>query len=84
MKFPTLVYKCPGHHSMPKGSYDYLAIVDEDQLKEALKNGWFLTLDEAKEGKATPTKKRAKKDPKDKIIENSILGHKEVKPHDVD
>ena len=51
MKFPNLVYKCPGPHQRKGGTYDYRQVIDENSLSDALSNGWFKTLDEAIEGK---------------------------------
>lgn len=47
MEFPTLVYKDGGPHQRPGGTFDYKRIVNEDQLTDALADGWFLTLVEA-------------------------------------
>ena len=47
MNYPTIVYKCPGQHQRPGGTYSYLGIDSEDELKVALSGGWHLTLEEA-------------------------------------
>jgi hypothetical protein len=52
MSFPTIVYRCPGDHQLPGGSYSYRGVNDAEQLKEALVCGWFKTIGEAIEGKA--------------------------------
>lgn len=53
MSFPTIVYRCPGDHSLPGGSYSYRGVNDAEQLKEALVCGWFETIGEAIDGKAS-------------------------------
>jgi len=54
MEFPTLVYKCPGNHQRPGGTYAYKGVEDAAQHEDALAGGWFATLPEAIEGKPTP------------------------------
>jgi len=51
MSFPTLVYRCPGMHQRPGGTYAYQQVADDKQLAAALTDGWFATLPEAIEGK---------------------------------
>ena len=46
----TIVYKCPGFHSRPGGTYDFKG-VDSETIEDALNEGWFKTLPEAIEGK---------------------------------
>ena len=50
----TIVYRCPGDHSLPGGSYSYRGVTGAEQLKDALADGWFETMGEAIEGKAIP------------------------------
>ena len=50
MKFPNLVYKCPGIHQCNGGTYEYLSVQNDEQLKAALILGWFSTLENAIEG----------------------------------
>lgn len=59
MSYPTIVYRCPGDHQMPGGTYSYLGVKDEDAMKEAIKDGWCKTLEEAASGK--PSKSEAPK-----------------------
>lgn len=47
MKTPTMVLKYPGKHQLQDGCYDWL-IVDESEVDDALKEGWFRTKEEAK------------------------------------
>jgi hypothetical protein len=54
MSFPTIVYRCPGMHQRPGGTYDYLAIESEEELADAIKDGWFKTLPEAMGEKSAP------------------------------
>ena len=51
MEFPTLVYRCPGTHQRPGGTYAYRQASDADQFAAALDDGWFATLPEAIDGK---------------------------------
>ena len=44
MIFPNLVYRCPGLHACPGGTYEYKAVNDEDELTAAIKDGWFPSL----------------------------------------
>ena len=47
MKSPTMLYKHPGQHEIHGSNFDYI-IVDESDIEQAIKDGWFLTTDEAK------------------------------------
>jgi len=49
MKSPTMLYKHPGKHEIHGSTFDYI-IVDEVDIEQAIKNGWFLNTDEAKAG----------------------------------
>lgn len=44
MQFPNLVYKCPGTHQCPGGTFDATQVNDEGQLSELIKDGWKPTL----------------------------------------
>lgn len=46
----TLVYRVPGNHQMPGGSFDYRQAKDDEHLAELLSEGWFRTLPEAVDG----------------------------------
>lgn len=63
MDFPNLVYRCPGEHQRPGGTYGYRAVQDESQLQDALAAGWFKTLPEAIEGKAAASEKQQEQAP---------------------
>lgn len=49
MKFPNMVYRSPGTHQCPGGTYDYLSVKNEQALEAAAKAGWFPTVDLALE-----------------------------------
>lgn len=51
MDFPTILYRCPGPHSRPGGSYALLPVADAQALAEAEQVGWFRTMPEAIEGR---------------------------------
>ena len=51
MEFPALVYRCPGTNQRPGGTYSYRQIANDDELADALADGWFATLPEAIIGK---------------------------------
>lgn len=48
MKFPNLVYKCPGPHFCEGGTYDYRQVKNAEELTDFIDKGWFPTLDLAK------------------------------------
>jgi hypothetical protein len=48
MKFPILVYKSPGTHQCPRGTFDYLQVCDMDELKNA-SDDYYPTIDLALE-----------------------------------
>jgi predicted trehalose synthase len=49
MKSPTMLYKHPGQHEIHGSNFDFI-IVDEFEIAKAIKDGWHLTTDEAKNG----------------------------------
>ncbi len=53
MEFPTLLYRCPGPHSRPGGTYALLPVADAQALADAEQAGWCRTLPEAIAGKPT-------------------------------
>lgn len=57
--FPTLVYRCPGTHQRPGGTYEYRPVKDDEQLAAALIDGWFPTLPEAITGKPAELEQKA-------------------------
>lgn len=63
--FPTIVYKCPGNHKRPGGTFDIKPIKDEIELDDAIDNGWFESLVDAINNYDNPPKhkyiRRAKK-----------------------
>jgi UDP-3-O-[3-hydroxymyristoyl] glucosamine N-acyltransferase len=42
-----MLYKHPGQHEIHGSNFAYI-IVDESDIEQAIKDGWFLTTDEAK------------------------------------
>lgn len=48
---PTMLYKWPGKHHIHNDKFDYI-IVDSCDIDQHLKQGWSLTMDDAKQ--ATP------------------------------
>lgn len=58
MKFPTILYKCPGMHQRPGGTYSYIAAPDEETAKSLMSEGWHGALPDAikppKEVKVAP------------------------------
>lgn len=46
MNNATMLYKCPGPHQIHGGNFDYI-IVGEDEIEQALVDGWVLTTPEA-------------------------------------
>lgn len=43
----TMLYKCPGPYAIHGGQFDY-TIVEDDQIQQAIADGWSLTTPEAK------------------------------------
>ena len=60
--YPTLVYKCPGKHKRPGGTFNFLPIANKPDLVAAVKEGWHITLEEAIESFDRPKKTRQKRD----------------------
>lgn len=54
----TILYRCPGKHQRPGGTYDWIGANSEEEAEELVKQGWFPTLPEAIEGisAAMPTR----------------------------
>lgn len=46
-QFPALVYKVPGKHVRPRGTYDFTGVNNAEELEVKLKEGWFWTLEDA-------------------------------------
>lgn len=44
MKFPNMVYRCPGTHQCRGGTFDYHSVGDEYELTQLIKDGWYPTL----------------------------------------
>ncbi|CAB4168917.1 hypothetical protein UFOVP581_18 [uncultured Caudovirales phage] len=42
--YPDLVYKGVGPYSRAGGSYDFVEVKDEDDMKARLSDGWYLSL----------------------------------------
>lgn len=59
MEYPDLVYKCPGDHQRPGGTFNYLQVKNEAELDTAIKDGWLVTLPDAINAKDNPTTKTA-------------------------
>jgi hypothetical protein len=53
MEFPSMVYKVPGKHVRPHGTYDFEGVNNAEELQAKLKDGWFSSLSEAIDSKET-------------------------------
>lgn len=51
MNYPTLVYKCPGIHQCPNGSFGSKQVSNADEFKSMIAEGWYPTLPQAIEGR---------------------------------
>jgi hypothetical protein len=51
MEFPTIVYKVPGKHLRPHGTYDYAGVNTQEEFDAKLSEGWYESLPAAIEGK---------------------------------
>jgi hypothetical protein len=71
MSFPTLVYKCPGDHKCPGGTFGTQQVKNEEDLKVFLKDGYYATLPEAIEGKVDKDES--------KVVDNSPPTRDEAK-----
>ena len=47
MKFPSLVYKCPGRYLCPGGTYTYVPVRNEEELQQRLSEGYHETMPQA-------------------------------------
>lgn len=54
MDLPTVLYRCPGPHSRPGGTYDYFGVETAEAYEAALAAGWYLTMPEATEAYDNP------------------------------
>ena len=43
----TMLYKCPGPHHIHDGMYDY-KIVPDEEIEATVREGWHMTVGEAK------------------------------------
>lgn len=50
MKYSNIVYRCPGPHQRPGGTYAFRGVSSEAELAQALIEGWFETMPEAING----------------------------------
>ena len=58
-----MVYKVPGKHVRPHGTYDFTGVNDAEELQAKLKDGWFSSLPEAIDSKqAVPVVETVKAD----------------------
>lgn len=55
-KFPALVYRCPGPHQRPGGTFGHKAVASKEEESAALADGWFLTVPEAITGETQATR----------------------------
>jgi hypothetical protein len=53
MEYPSMVYKVPGKHVRPHGTYDFTGVNNAEELQAKLKDGWFSSLPEAIDSKQT-------------------------------
>lgn len=56
MKFPMLMYVCPGPHKLAKGTYDFVAVNNEKEMEHVAKEGFYPTIPEAMEALENPVK----------------------------
>ena len=53
MEFPTIVYRVPGKHLRPHGTYDYAGANTQEEFDAKLSEGWYESLPAAIEGKSS-------------------------------
>lgn len=49
MKLPNMMYKCPGTHQCPGGTFDYLPVTSPKEVVEAEAAGWWPTIELAQQ-----------------------------------
>lgn len=57
-----MVYKVPGKHVRPHGTYDFTGVSNAEELAAKLKEGWFSSLPEAIDFKNTVVAQEEKAD----------------------
>lgn len=53
MSYSNIVYRCPGPHQRPGGTFDYKGVTSKTEEAELLQAGWFETLPEAINGRVS-------------------------------
>ena len=49
MKYPNIVYRCPGDHQCPGGTFDWLSVQNEAGFLAAVEDGWYPTIELAQQ-----------------------------------
>ena len=76
--FPRLVYKSPGRHQLPGGSYDHKCVEDEDEYNQAVVDGWFGTVPEALGGTSEPDDSGDGTDIRDEDLDDAPVTREEL------
>ena len=53
MKYSNIVYRCPGPHQRPGGTYAFRGVESQEEEDQLLGQGWFRTMPEAIDGKSS-------------------------------
>ena len=53
-EYPKMMYKYPCNVALQDGNYGTLAVKDEDEEAQAVRDGWFLTSPEAHKAAPKP------------------------------
>ena len=53
MSYSNMVYKCPGPHQRPGGTFAFKGVKSKEEEAQALQEGWFETLPEAINGRVS-------------------------------
>ena len=74
-----LIYKDKGPHSRPGGTFDFKGVSKSSELKEALENGYFLTMTGVEKGKDPDS---AWRNPELETLEDDLTPPEEREPED--
>jgi len=66
LKFPRMVYVCPGPHQCEGGSFDFEVVKDQSEHDAAIKAGFSLSVPDALEARVAALEAEARKPQKAK------------------
>ncbi len=54
MEFSEILYRCPGAHQCPGGTFSYVGAYNQAEFDQYIADGWHSTMPEAMAKKASP------------------------------